>query len=46
MLMVVAPFGGLAPLMLLLVGLGVCWFIWSLLEAFFTADIEKEQNNS
>lgn len=46
MLMLVAPFAGLAPLMLLLLGLGVCWFIWSLVEAFFTADIEKEQNNS
>lgn len=46
MLMVVAPFAGLAPLMLLLLGLGVCWSIWSLVAAFFTADVEKEQNNS
>jgi hypothetical protein len=46
MLMLLAPFAGLAPLMLLLLGLGVCWFIWSLVAAFFTADVEKEQNNS
>jgi hypothetical protein len=46
MMLLVAPLAGLAPLMLLLLGLGVCWFIWSLVEAFFTADVEKEQNNS
>lgn len=41
MMLLVAPFAGLAPIMLLLLGLGVCWFIWSLVEAFFTADVEK-----
>lgn len=46
MSMILAPFAGLAPLMLLLLGLGVCWFIWSLIEAFFSADVEKEQNNT
>ncbi len=46
MSMILAPFAGLAPLMLLLLGLGVCWFIWSLIEAFFTAAVEKEQNNT
>ena len=45
MLMLVAPFAGLAPLMLLLIGLGVCWFIWSLVEAFFTADGRKQDNS-
>ncbi|MGC1395136.1 MAG: hypothetical protein WA828_12725 [Coleofasciculaceae cyanobacterium] len=45
MMLLLAPFAGLAPLMLLLLGLGVCWFIWSLVEAFFTADVEK-QNKS
>lgn len=46
MSMILAPFAGLAPLMLLLLGLGVCWFIWSLIEAFFSADVKKEQNNT
>lgn len=45
MMLLLAPFAGLAPLMLLLLGLGACWFIWSLVEAFFTADVEK-QNKS
>jgi len=39
---VVAPFAGLAPLMLFLLGLGVCWFFWSLVEAFFKADVERK----
>lgn len=42
---IVAPFAGLAPLMLLLLGLGAWWFIWSLVEAFFKADVEKRPNS-
>jgi hypothetical protein len=44
-LTIVAPFAGLAPLMLLLLGLGVWWFIWSLVEAFFASDAERKHNN-
>lgn len=40
LMMVVAPFAGLAPLMLILLGLGVGWAFWSLVQAFFTADVE------
>ena len=42
LLTIVAPFAGLAPLMLFILGLGICWFFWSLVEAFFTADVEKQ----
>lgn len=45
MLTIVAPFAGLAPLMLLLLGLGVWWFIWSLVEAFFTGDVERKRQS-
>lgn len=38
LMMVIAPFAGLAPVMLILLGFGVCWALWSLLQAFFTAD--------
>ncbi|HEY9638408.1 MAG TPA: hypothetical protein V6D14_33785 [Coleofasciculaceae cyanobacterium] len=40
LLLVTAPFAGLAPLMLILLGLGVFWALGSLVQAFFTADIE------
>lgn len=42
LLMVVAPFAALAPLTLVLLGFGVCWFIGSLVQAFLTADVERE----
>ena len=44
MSLILAPFAGLAPLMLLILGLGVSWFIWSIVEAFLKADGEKKQN--
>ncbi|HAA32142.1 MAG TPA: hypothetical protein DCE56_36110 [Cyanobacteria bacterium UBA8553] len=40
LMMIVAPFAGLAPLMLILFGLGVGWAFWLLVQAFFTADVE------
>lgn len=43
LMLVTAPFGGLAPLMIFLVGLAVCWGFWSLVQAFFTADVEGEE---
>jgi putative methionine-R-sulfoxide reductase with GAF domain len=46
LLMVVAPFAGLAPLMLILLGFGVCWFFWSLVQAFFTADVEGQDDKA
>lgn len=39
LMMVIAPFAGLAPMMLILLGIGVCWALWSLVQAFFTADV-------
>ena len=38
LMMVIAPFAGLAPVMLILLGFGVCWWLWSLVQAFFTPD--------
>lgn len=38
LMMVIAPFAGLAPVMLILLGFGVCWALWSLVQAFFTPD--------
>lgn len=38
LMMVIAPFAGLVPVMLILLGFGVCWTLWSLVQAFFTAD--------
>jgi len=43
---VIAPFAGLAPLMLILVGFGVCWSLWTLVQAFFTADVERDDNKA
>ena len=36
LMMLIAPFAGLAPLMLIVFGFGACWFVWSLVQAFFT----------
>lgn len=41
-MLVTAPFGGLASLMIFLLGLAVCWGFWSLVQAFF-AEIESEE---
>ena len=46
LMMVVAPFAGLAPLMLILVGLGICWALASLVQAFFTADVEENDKKA
>lgn len=46
LMMVTSPFAGLAPFMLILLGLGVCWTVWSLVEAFFTADVEDDNENA
>ncbi|HEY9812401.1 MAG TPA: hypothetical protein V6D31_02520 [Candidatus Sericytochromatia bacterium] len=43
---VIAPFAGLAPLMLILVGFGVCWSLWTLVQAFFTADVDGDDNKA
>lgn len=42
LMLVVAPFAGLAPLMLILLGFGVGWAIWLLVQAFFTANTETD----
>lgn len=36
LMMIISPFAGLAPLMLIVFGFGACWFVWSLVQAFFT----------
>jgi putative methionine-R-sulfoxide reductase with GAF domain len=46
LMMVTAPFAGLAPFLLILLGLGVCWTVWSLVEAFFTADVEDDNEKA
>lgn len=47
LLMVIAPFAGLAPLMLIVFGFGVLWFVGSLVQAFFTAaDVEESDRQS
>jgi putative methionine-R-sulfoxide reductase with GAF domain len=43
---VIAPFAGLAPLMLVLLGFGVCSALWSLVQAFFTADVEGDDKKA
>lgn len=46
LMLVIAPFAGLAPLMLILLGFGLCWGFWSLVQAFFTADVEGDREKS
>jgi hypothetical protein len=46
LLLVTAPFAGLAPLMLILLGLGVFWALGSLVQAFFTADVEGDSDKA
>lgn len=46
LMLLVAPFASFAPLMLILLGLGLCWFMWSLVQAFFMADAEREDNQA
>lgn len=38
LLMITAPFAGLAPLMLIIFGLAVGWAFWLLVQAFFSPD--------
>lgn len=46
LMLVLAPFGGLAPLMILLLGFGICWMLWSLVQAFFTADVTRTDDKA
>lgn len=43
---VMAPFAGLAPFMLILLGFGLCWCFGSWVQAFFTADVERDKEKS
>ncbi len=45
MMLIIAPFAGIAPLMLILLGFGLFWIIGSLVQAFFTADAEGEESS-
>lgn len=38
LILVIAPFAGVAPLMLVLLGFAVCSIIWSLVQAFLTTN--------
>lgn len=42
LMMVTAPFAGLAPLMLILLVLGVFWAVGSLAETLFTAQAKDD----
>lgn len=43
LMLVIAPFASIAPLMLITLGLGIGWFFWTLVQAFFTADVENDE---
>lgn len=46
LMLVTAPFAGLAPLMLVILGLGVYWAFSSLVQAFFMADVARDDDQS
>ncbi|HEY9609187.1 hypothetical protein [Allocoleopsis sp.] len=46
LMLVIAPFAGVAPLMLVLLGFGLYWIIASLVQAFFTAEVEGEDKTA
>lgn len=46
LMLVITPFAGVAPLMLILLGLGIIGTIGSLIQAFFTADSEQKDKNA
>ena len=46
LMLVIAPFAGVAPLMLVLLGFGFYWIIGSLVQAFFTAEVEGEDKTA
>lgn len=46
LMLVTAPFAGLAPLMLVILGFGVYWAFSSLVQAFFTADVERDDDKA
>ncbi|HEY9670540.1 MAG TPA: hypothetical protein V6D11_03790 [Waterburya sp.] len=41
LIMIIAPFAGIAPLMLVLVGLAIASMLWSLVQAFFTTEAQE-----
>ncbi len=41
-MMIIAPFAGIAPLMLILLGLAIASMLWSLVQAFFTTEVQEE----
>lgn len=46
LMLIIAPFASLAPLMLILLGVGICWGIWSLVEAFLIADVKRDSDQA
>lgn len=42
LMLVFAPLGGLAPLMLMLLGFGTCWIIWTLIQAFLSLEGDQK----
>jgi hypothetical protein len=46
LMMLIAPFAGLAPLMLVVFGFGVFWSLGLLVKAFLTGGVEQEHNKA
>lgn len=46
LMLVIAPFAGVAPLMLVLLGFGLYGVVASLVQAFFTAEVEGEDKTA
>jgi len=46
LMLLLAPFAGVAPLMLVLLGFGFFWIIGSVVEVFFRSDIEEEDKKA
>lgn len=42
LMLVFAPFGGLAPLTLILLGFATCWIIGTLIQAFFSLEGDQK----
>lgn len=46
LMLIVAPFAGVAPLMIVILAFATCWIVGSLIQAFFTTDVAQEDNKA
>lgn len=46
LMLLFAPFAGVAPLMLILFAFGIYWMIGSLIQAFFTDDVAQTNDRA